>query len=129
MRVTSKLCEVTPSANAVARSGEEGRISSPITTVAGSLWISRKRAKATPTAKANSSVTSPSTRPRMSYALIIRFTVSRSIFDLVDFRFTFVLEVHADGHGDQPQVECFVEQAHSLQPLELHLRLPSDLLR
>ena len=69
--ITSRPCEVTPDENASANSGEEGRISSPITTVAGSLWSSRNFAKATPVEKANCFVSSLPTNPRMSYALKI----------------------------------------------------------
>ena len=36
MRITSIPCEVTPAENASANTGDDGRISSPITTVAGS---------------------------------------------------------------------------------------------
>ena len=64
--MTSRPCEVTPAANAVASVGDDGRISSPITTVPGSRSNSRNRATATPVAKAKSGVSSLSTRPRMS---------------------------------------------------------------
>ena len=66
IRMTSRPCEVTPAENAVASVGEDGRISSPMTTVPGSRLISKKRAKATPVANAKSGVSSSSTNPRMS---------------------------------------------------------------
>ena len=69
--MTSNPCDVTPAAKAVASVGEDGRISSPITTVPGSRDCSRKRATAIPVAKAKSGVSSLSTRPRISYALNI----------------------------------------------------------
>jgi hypothetical protein len=61
-----KPCEVTPAEKASAKIGEEGRISSPITTVPGSRSCCKKRAKATPVAKVKSAVISSSTNPRMS---------------------------------------------------------------
>ena len=66
IRMTSSPCDVTPAENAVAKVGDDGRISSPITTVPGSRSCSRKRATATPVANAKSGVSSLSTRPRMS---------------------------------------------------------------
>ncbi len=66
MRMTSKPCEVIPSENAVAKSGDDGRISSPTTTVAGSRSRSTNFAKAMPNEKAKSGVISSSTKPRMS---------------------------------------------------------------
>ena len=71
IRITSKPCEVTPEEKASAKSGDDGRISSPITTVPGSRCNSRNFAKATPVEKANCLVNSLPTRPRMSYALKI----------------------------------------------------------
>ena len=64
--MTSMPLEVTPAEKASARSGEDGRMSSPITTVAGSRSICKKRAKATPVSKAKSESISVSTRPRIS---------------------------------------------------------------
>ena len=66
IRITSIPLDVAPAENASANSGEDGRISSPITIVPGSRSNSRKRANASPTAKAKSGVISFSTRPRMS---------------------------------------------------------------
>ena len=66
MRITSSPCEVMPSENAVAKSGDEGRISSPTTIVAGSRSRSMNLAKAIPSAKVKSTLISSSTRPRMS---------------------------------------------------------------
>ena len=64
--MTSRPCEVIPSEKAVAKSGEDGRISSPTTTVAGSRSRSMNFAKAIPNAKVKSGVISSSTSPRMS---------------------------------------------------------------
>lgn len=66
IRITFKPCEVTPAENASANTGEEGRISSPMTTVPGSRSCCKKRANATPVAKVKSAVISTSTSPRMS---------------------------------------------------------------
>ena len=66
MRITSIPKEVTPAENASASGIEDGRISSPMTTVPGSRCCCRKRAKATPVAKVKSGFISSSTRPRMS---------------------------------------------------------------
>ena len=75
IRITSRPCEVTPAENASAKTGEDGRISSPITTVPGSRSCCRNLAKATPVAKQKSAVISTSTKPRMSYALKIEMVV------------------------------------------------------
>ena len=66
IRITSKPCEVTPAEKASANTGDEGRISSPITTVPGSRSCCRNLAKATPVANVKSAVISTSTNPRMS---------------------------------------------------------------
>ena len=66
IRITFNPCDVTPAEKASANTGEEGRISSPITTVPGSRSCCRKRANATPVAKQKSAVISTSTKPRMS---------------------------------------------------------------
>ena len=66
MRMTSIPKDVAPAENASANSGEDGRISSPITIVPGSRSICRKRAKATPVANAKSTSISTSTSPRIS---------------------------------------------------------------
>jgi hypothetical protein len=66
IRITSMPCEVTPAEKASANSGDEGRMSSPITTVAGSRSICKKRANATPVSNAKSEFNSLSTSPRMS---------------------------------------------------------------
>ena len=66
IRMTSMPCDVTPAEKASANSGEDGRISSPITMVPGSRSICKKRANATPVAKAKSASISTSTKPRMS---------------------------------------------------------------
>ena len=58
IRRVSKPCDITPALNASASSGDEGRISSPITTVAGSRSSLRKREYATPVANAKSAVSS-----------------------------------------------------------------------
>jgi len=58
IRMTFKPWEVTPAENASANIGDEGRISSPITTVPGSRSCCKKRAKATPVAKVKSGVIS-----------------------------------------------------------------------
>ena len=62
---------MTPAENASARTGDDGRISSPITTDPGSRSCCKNRANATPVAKVKSGVISESTKPRMSYALNI----------------------------------------------------------
>ena len=46
--MTSNPCEVIPAEKAVAKIGDDGRISSPITTVPGSRSPLRNRASATP---------------------------------------------------------------------------------
>ncbi|CAB4916181.1 unannotated protein [freshwater metagenome] len=64
--ITSSPVEVTPAENASASAGDEGRISWPIITVAGSRSCCKKRANASPVANVKSGVISVSTRPRMS---------------------------------------------------------------
>ena len=66
MRMTSIPKEVTPAEKASASGIEDGRISSPMTTVPGSRCCWRNRAKATPVANVKSGVISISTSPRMS---------------------------------------------------------------
>ena len=66
IRMTSIPNEVAPAENASANNGDEGRMSSPITIVPGSLSICRNRAKATPVANAKSASISTSTKPRIS---------------------------------------------------------------
>ncbi|CAB4816847.1 unannotated protein [freshwater metagenome] len=66
IRVTSKPCDVTPAENASAKIGDEGRISSPITTEPGSRSCCKNRANATPVEKVKSGVISLSTNPRIS---------------------------------------------------------------
>jgi hypothetical protein len=75
IRITLRPCEVTPAENASAKMGDDGRISSPITTVPGSRSCCKNLAKATPVAKQKSAVISTSTKPRMSYALKIEIRV------------------------------------------------------
>ena len=64
--ITSIPWLFAPSVNALASIGDEGRISSPTTIVAGSRSNSKNLANATPTANAKSGVISSSTKPRMS---------------------------------------------------------------
>ena len=69
--ITSIPWLFAPLVKASANSGEDSRISSPTTIVAGSRSYSRNLAKATPSAKEKSGVISFLTKPLMSYALII----------------------------------------------------------
>lgn len=82
IRITFRPCDVTPAENASANIGDDGRISSPITTVPGSRSCCKKRAKATPVANAKSAVISTSTSPRMSYALKIEIFILFSNYHL-----------------------------------------------
>ena len=69
--ITSIPWLVAPSENASAKSGEEGRISSPTTIVPGSRSYSKNFANAVPSEKEKSGVISSFTKPLMSYAFII----------------------------------------------------------
>ena len=66
MAIADAVREVAPAEKASAKSGEDGRMSSPITIVPGSLSNCRNRAKATPVANAKSTSISTSTKPRIS---------------------------------------------------------------
>jgi hypothetical protein len=69
--ITSIPWLITPSEKASASNGDDGRISSPTTIVAGSRSYSKNLANAIPSENEKSGVTSSLTKPLMSYALII----------------------------------------------------------
>ncbi len=71
MSITSAPVLVTPSANAFARPGLDGRMSYPTTTVPPSASTSITSTNAAPTARAMSSSSWSGTTPRTSYALKI----------------------------------------------------------